>query len=465
MTSTGLGPIGQPNANQIPARGLEVVEAALQKTIGSRWVNNNSRSIHSSLLNQLANLRHGISPFCADNDPVLMVCIQSARSQELSNELWNKALRKLDNNLECYKEVLGQALPESLESDFRARQEYSAYHSGANPTALHDWSYFRRPLSSDEVARATFTTGLAGLDTSLGGGVWGCTFVGGDKGVGKTTLMLQVAISSLHADPQTAVLFMSLDMEKERIYERIFCRESGGYNICDLWNPNMSTEQTAILNNSEQTIKQRILPRLRVVERDYSHTHTDDGALTSEVKGLTDNSLFQYSRDLLSATNTTKLLVIVDLFQKILPPSGVLSTSEDIYRLDMLDRCRRSLRKWLGYDHVAFLVASEVRKLDSNTGRIREISRDDLKGDGRIASDADNILLIWPSSKSNDNGSVEMTIRIDKGRDGVVRRDIPLRFHYAKYRFDELPKKREAERNSSTRMQRNPSRSVDALAQ
>ena len=69
-------------------------------------------------------------------------------------------------------------------------------------------------------------TGLPKLDEKLGG-LRGLTFVGADKGVGKTSLVLGMALAALKAREDLAVLIYSLDMSKTRIYERLFCCESG----------------------------------------------------------------------------------------------------------------------------------------------------------------------------------------------------------------------------------------------
>ena len=77
-------------------------------------------------------------------------------------------------------------------------------------------------------------------------------------------------------------------------------------------------------------------------------------------------------------------------------------------------------------------MLSEIRK-----DTARELDLNDLKGDGRITSDADCVLLMYPANDRPDANSnfVPMTMRIAKGRDGVNRVDVPLWFDFEHYCF------------------------------
>ena len=60
---------------------------------------------------------------------------------------------------------------------------------------------------------------------------------------------------------------------------------------------------------------------------------------------------------------------------------------------------------------------------------------DDIKGDGRIASDADCVLILWPT-REVDAGTNLVSLDIAKGREGVVRDEHELTFHHLVGRFD-----------------------------
>jgi len=51
--------------------------------------------------------------------------------------------------------------------------------------------------------------------------------LGGDKGVGKTSLALQAILAALGHQKDLGAVIYSLDMPKTRIYQRLLCLEAG----------------------------------------------------------------------------------------------------------------------------------------------------------------------------------------------------------------------------------------------
>jgi hypothetical protein len=100
-------------------------------------------------------------------------------------------------------------------------------------------------------------------------------------------------------------------------------------------------------------------------------------------------------------------------------------------------------------------VISEIRKTDGRSRQNNVLRTDDLKGDGRMAGDADVILLMWPPNKSAGSATTApLTLRIAKGRDGAIRRDIEILFDHEVNRFreadsDTKPKATSATSNAS----------------
>ncbi len=118
-------------------------------------------------------------------------------------------------------------------------------------------------------------------------------------------------------------------------------------------------------------------------------------------------------------------------------PKAFHPAPEDHFRLDVLDRLRNESRSLRCPDGHSVLVLSEVRKDES-----RQLDIDALKGDGRITSDADCVLLMYPAQDRPDARAnlIPMIIRVEKGRDGVNRADVPVWFDFQHYRFlDEVP--------------------------
>jgi hypothetical protein len=126
------------------------------------------------------------------------------------------------------------------------------------------------------------------------------------------------------------------------------------------------------------------------------------------------------------------LLLCVDLFQKWPVPEDMgVGAEADHFRLDFLDCLRRETISSSSPDGWPMLVLSEIRKDEP-----QEITLNDLKGDGRMTSDADCVLLMFPSAGRPASDHLRpMTIRIAKGRDGVNRSDILVNFDFEYFRF------------------------------
>ena len=81
------------------------------------------------------------------------------------------------------------------------------------------------------------------------------------------------------------------------------------------------------------------------------------------------------------------------------PPKAFHPATDDHFRLDVLDRLRNESRSLRCPDGHSMLVLSEVRKDES-----RRLDIDALKGDGRITSDADCVLLMYPAQDRPEPG-------------------------------------------------------------
>jgi len=370
-----------------------------------------------------------------NEDPVLRLCVAAQSAGSISDEHLSQAQYRYEQDLADYDLVLGELIPRNFRDAVRARLAQEAYRENTNPTAAEDWDVFRMTQQVGHDGLLGLTTGLPRLDSMLGG-LRGLAFIAGGKGVGKTSLVLSMVLAALEADSNCAALVYSLDMPKSRIYARLLSHASG-VDFRTLQAREKSPEVARQIAQADQHLRQNILPRLRVIERDFSceRLQQDDGSQTLAQKGLTVQSVITDCRQLMGACGATQLLLVFDLFQKM-DPHGSISegAATDHYRLDMLNRIQaESANPGRPYGF-PIVVISEVRKEARKT-----LCRDDLKGDGRMAGDADVVMLLWPGEKAGsaakDEDIVPITLRIDKGREGVQRGDLQLWFEHQCFRF------------------------------
>ncbi|NQU26418.1 MAG: ParB N-terminal domain-containing protein [Candidatus Nealsonbacteria bacterium] len=255
-----------------------------------------------------------------------------------------------------------------------------------------------------------------------------------DKGVGKTSLASQIVWSAMDSDPHLGAVVYSLDMAKSRIYERLLCLEARiAYR--SFRDPNKSADVQQRISEAHERIRSSIAPRLRVVERSFAYerdSYQEDSKAYR--KGLRAGDVIDDCNRLLALGDVHRIVLVFDLFQKIIPFGDVADgAATDHYRLDLLSEV---MKKTAGPDQprgFPILVTSEIRK-DAHKD---DLTMNDLKGDGRMASDADVVMLIWPDPNSAQNKSdvVPTVLRVDKGREGVVRGDVKLWFEHPCFRF------------------------------
>jgi replicative DNA helicase len=151
---------------------------------------------------------------------------------------------------------------------------------------------------------------------------------------------------------------------------------------------------------------------------------------------------------LLRATGKCKILVVIDLLQRMdvsamLPgepekksPGKLLTDMQkDDFRLDAIKRFRDWSRNESMPTGAPVVVISEIRKGEDTR---RELTLEDIKGSGRIAFDADTVLLMMTPKSTDGSATVPVTLRIAKARDGATRTDISLMFHHTVYNFTEI---------------------------
>ena len=319
-------------------------DARLRETRSAAW-EGSSRPLHEQLGRDLASLqRNEISRSFAppSEDAVLRLCLATSAGQEIPSALFEDAQRAYQRQPDDYDRALGDLIPEDFRKTACHQLAQTAYRENTNPTAADDWGVFLQMRKSmGRAGLSGLPTGLPKLDEKLGG-LRGLMFVGADKGVGKTSLVLGMALAALKAREDLAVLVYSLDMAKTRIYERLWCCESGLDHRALFAGNELSEQDRAVAKEALKRLHGELLPRLRVVERDFSFEgpsrYDNDEPVKPVRKGLTSNGILKDCRNLMAESGTGDVLIVIDLFQKMDPHGEIAdSAARDHYRLDVLD--------------------------------------------------------------------------------------------------------------------------------
>jgi hypothetical protein len=362
----------------------------------------------------------------------------------LSKELIESARNAFLQRPFDYDDAFGELLPKEFQDILRR----IGYAKGSHATAAEDFDVFNERLESLRglvAVRGTLgmPTGLPKLDGALCG-LRGTTFLAAHKGAGKTSLMLSAVLATLKTCDDVAVMVLSFDEPKDRLYQRLLCMEAD-VGFRQLLDPD------AEIRRRLEEGKQRLsvcLPRLRIVERCARYLAQREPTSASGSGAFDLQALAADWRILQEATGATQLLLCVDLFQKWPTSLDDAADQADHFRLDVVDQFRRSSVSPSCPDGHCVLILSEIRK-----DAPRELDINDLKGNGRMTSDADTVLLLYKASDrlNADANTVPMMIRVAKGRDGVDRVDLPVWFDFARFRFlDDDPKQRDVQSSAAS---------------
>lgn len=366
----------------------------------------------------------------APRDPVLCSAIVAHENLgEVGTPHWEAAWQKYVDHRAEYNAVLGDLIPSDLRQSVDDHHARLAYVNGGNATAAQDWQVYSLGLKNRrQQSIRGISSGLGKVDAALGG-LQDLTILGGVPGCGKTSLALALSVGALRRHRDLAVLFLSLDMSKATIYDRLYCNVAG-VNYRDLLDGSSDEEVQQRLVEAQAELKEALLPRLRVVERPR-------GTVNGKER-LTADTLLKYRSELCKQSGTAKVLFVVDYFQLLEPTDKVLGPLEaDQYRVELFKAVQGATRMPEMPAGDPFLVISEVRKGES--GRVR-LGLEDLMGSSRLSYGAWAVLLLdKPEGQDIDPAAekVPLVLRIPKGRDGTTRTDIPLLFEHGRSRFHE----------------------------
>ena len=266
-------------------------------------------------------------------------------------------------------------------------------------------------------------------------GLRGLMLLGAAPGVGKTQLTIQLGIDAMK-DPTVGLVYLSLEMPSSDLTTRLLALAAGlPYRKLRLGDQGitagtdglkLSSKDRALLADGVTTLKANS-------SRMVMYSMADIGTMkaTSEDPSRWYGKMSTLIQEAKERLKVERLFVVVDNLQAILvePPHGG-AWSGDMERdrliIEGLSRLQQETTE-------AILVISEVNK-----GQFKDADgMGDLLGTGRNAYRADVVMLMsrayeWvksednPAKKEKEYDDLELSLLIDKGRDGVERGKVKL---------------------------------------
>ncbi|MDM4014227.1 DnaB-like helicase C-terminal domain-containing protein, partial [Roseiconus lacunae] len=316
-------------------------------------------------------------------DSVTLYCVLRALEMHVPEKVQHDATYKLGKSLQSYRHLLNQSLDHELVRCVELQIQAARFCNDENSNLNEDLDEYLRLSALANPETYGFPTGISSLDAALNGGLSGLVFLAGDKATGKTHLTLHTAVNCIKHDPRTFVLIYSLDMEKIRIIDRLACHQLQVHPV-NLRELKASEEGRSQI---DAALRNGVTDRVKVCTRKCE----PEDICNSDGERVSERTVFRIPdvhEAISEIPHNARLLLVIDLFQKIPVPTGVPFPSLDAYRLDLLEQVKHHCTQRFGVSNFAIVVTSEMRKKDSNRDT-KSIQRDDLKGDGRMASDAD----------------------------------------------------------------------------
>ena len=255
-------------------------------------------------------------------------------------------------------------------------------------------------------AKDTVPTGFPSIDRVLGGGMRRRDLVvlGGDVGSGKSALALSIAIRSASAG--VTVVFISGEMDEDRIFERAMAIE-GRTQVDRIRKAEISEETRSAI--AAVALKLQELPL---------HIHPLVGR--------------QFDDALASAWPHKPQLIVVDYLQLLPPPSDKLTQKENNAA------ALRALKALALERDVACLLVAQLPLHQAGRADPRP-TLDDFGSLGSVKQHADIVLGLFREEMYNPGGGVEgaAELIIAKNRNGPTG-FVDLYFHHRWMRFEDM---------------------------
>jgi replicative DNA helicase len=282
-------------------------------------------------------------------------------------------------------------------------------------------------------------------------GLRGLMLLGAAPGVGKTQLTIQLGIDAMK-DPTVGLVYLSLEMPSSELTTRLLALASDlSYRKLRIGDQGVKADSDGLkFSIKDWTQLQEGVKTLTVTSsRMVMYSMADIGTMkaTSEDPSRWYGRLSTLIQEAKERLKVERLFVVVDNLQAILvePPHGG-AWSGDMERdrliIEGLSRLQQETNE-------AILVISEVNK-----GQFEDADgMGDLLGTGRNAYRADVVMLMsrayeWAKPVDNPNkiekvyDDLELSLLIDKGRDGVERGKVKLSWNATYSQIDEVEERK-----------------------
>jgi len=316
-----------------------------------------------------------------ETDPVLRFLV-SSRTQIKVDLLDRPTLvSEYGRRYRAYEEAVGKLVPSDVkQAAWQCAQVH--YQYDRSDAAADDFTVYydrRRQAQGQTSSLIGFATGIEELDTAMSG-IRGLNVLGGVTGCGKTTLAASITCAALRAHQDLCALFLTLEMPKDAIIDRLRCA-AAQVTYRELLSGDRDTDMTQRIREADRLLLREVLPRLKFRQSvPTEHDETFAGVVMGDLKKL--------FRD----TGARQSFIVVDSFRKIpLPTEPGEAIDPDTYRLSQLE--------WINKRYGgAVLVIADLRK-DSAPG---EPTLNDLLGSVRIGYETDAALILSQAPGQQD---------------------------------------------------------------
>lgn len=266
--------------------------------------------------------------------------------------------------------------------------------------------------------------------------------------VGKTAITIQFGLDVLKNNDDVCLIYVSLEMSREDVIDRMRCHltpmtyknlyfgsqkddgSQGWYTLNELES----------LDNSKAELE-KLAPRFLILSEEDSPQ-------------ISVTEIIQYIKDLKASSKCTKAIVIID-YLHVFPIED--KDFKNIHSDNEADKCRIGYMKRLRAELVTdpLIVIAEARKPSSSKDNWAATMAD-VSGSGRIGYGPDAGILLNPILDDELEEKIDeqakgpairellankglriLRLTVDKGRDGMQKGDILLKYHFFENRFEE----------------------------